>query len=107
MNRTILRTRANQLAGEVKQKNADRDAGRISPSEYKAFVQNADQDVEEIEEQLKAFDQANKFAGGTEVATGGVIPGMGMQTKGFASVPHNPITFTPAQMVTLEMCAKS
>jgi Phage capsid family len=105
--REATKMRMRELRDEVERKTADYEAGRISDKNYyRKFINKALEESNELEAELKAYEQANKFAGGTEVATGGVIPGM-QTTKAFASVPQNPINLTPAQAHTLEMAAKA
>ena len=67
MNPAALRRRADELRAEVATKTLDVEAGKISAAEYKAFVDQLEKQVEEIESEKKAFEQARKYAWGTEV----------------------------------------
>jgi len=69
MNKEDLRKRALDLQKEVTAKTADMETGTITKAEYSAFVSKAYNESEEIETTLKAYDQAKRMSGGTEVAT--------------------------------------
>ena len=69
MNKEDLRKRALDLQKEVTAKTADMEAGTITKAEYGEFVGKAYTESEEIETTLKAYDQAKRMSGGTEVAT--------------------------------------
>jgi HK97 family phage major capsid protein len=69
MNKEDLRKRALDLQKEVAAKTADMESGAITKAEYGEFVSKAYNESEEIETTLKAYDQASRMRGGTEVAT--------------------------------------
>ena len=69
MNKENLRKRALDLQNEVTAKTADMEAGTITKADYAEFVSKAYSESEEIESTLKAYDQASRMRGGTEVAT--------------------------------------
>ena len=69
MNKESLRKRALDLQNEVTAKTADMEAGTITKADYAEFVSKAYSESEEIESTLKAYDQASRMRGGTEVAT--------------------------------------
>ena len=68
MNKEALRKQALDLAEEVKSRTADLEAGKITKAEYREFVDKSFKATEEIEADIKAFDQAKRMSGGTEVA---------------------------------------
>jgi len=69
VNKEDLRKRALDLQKEVTAKTADMEAGAITKAEYGEFVSKAYSESEEIESTLKAYDQASRMRGGTEVAS--------------------------------------
>ena len=106
-NREALQRRASELADEVRRKTADYEAGRISDTGYyRKFLQKASEEAEEIQVELKAHDVARHYAGGTEVATGGVISDT-PQAKGMGQPLPSPMNLTPSQSQTLFMAARA
>ncbi|WP_136244772.1 phage major capsid protein [Mycobacterium intracellulare] len=68
MNKESLKKRALDLKGEVGVKTADLESGKITPAEYKSFIDRAVEESGEIETTLKAFDQAGRFMANQDVA---------------------------------------
>src|SRR5277367_2328480 len=110
LNRVAAKKRLAELADEIKAKTADFEAGRISDKNYfKKFVNNSYAEASELQDQLKAYDQAGRFAGAADMSTGGKaigawgdgasvnqIPGSG----GYVHLPR-PADATPAQWKAL------
>jgi HK97 family phage major capsid protein len=67
MNKLALQRHAQEIAEESQTKEAQLKAGRISKAEYKAFIERAHTEVEEIQSDLKSWDQAKRFSGATEL----------------------------------------
>ena len=68
MNETMLRQRAQTLKGEVHAKTADLEAGRVTPAQFKSFVDNAVEEGAEIERTLKAFSNGAQFMAAQDAA---------------------------------------
>ena len=99
MNKFALQRRAQELADEQRTKDAQLKAGRISKAEYKAFVDRAHAEVDEIQSGLKAHDEAQKWSFGTEAGEY-AVPQAGMNAGGYVHLP-SPSDATPAQWKSL------
>jgi HK97 family phage major capsid protein len=98
MNKFALQRRAKELADEQQTKDAQFKAGRISKAEYKAFIDRAHEEINEIKSDLKACTDAPKCTWGTEANMGisGAVPNPG----GYVHLP-SPADATPAQWKAL------
>lgn len=68
MNPEALKKRALDLQEEVKTKTADLEADKITKAEYREFVGKAYAETDEIEADIKAYNQAKRMSAGAEVA---------------------------------------
>ena len=82
-NREAIKNRLVEISDEAEQKTADFEAGKISDKKYYAkCIDNLYEESKELKAELKAYDQAAKFSGGTEVAYDGSEP-VAAGTKAF------------------------
>src|SRR5271156_1094666 len=110
-NQYAMKKRLAELREEVERKTADFEAGRIADKNYyRKFIDRASVESEELRSDLKSFEQAGKFSGGTEAATGGQVmspnfPG----SSGELVNPHlqSPLMVTPDQIQQLEYAMKA
>jgi hypothetical protein len=106
MNERVLRQRANDLRSEVGTKNAEVQAGRISKAEYKAYIDRASKEVEEIESDLKTLNQARRFSSAAEPASLG-LPQLSAPADGGRICAPSPMDMTPQQVSGLIQAAQA
>ncbi len=92
-----IKQRLAELHEEVKAKNADFEAGRISDRNYyKKFVDRASAESEELQSELKAYNQANQMmAAGEAAMSGQSLPGSadgGIRPTSPMDLTHNQIS---------------
>jgi hypothetical protein len=104
MNKLALQRRMQEIADESQTKDAQFKAGRISRPEYKAYVEGAHIEVEEIQAGLKAHREAAGFSWGTEVNQPVSSPGV---ADGGRICAPTPMDMTPAQLNGLISAAQS
>ncbi len=63
-----LQARSTELADEVNKATAAYEGGRLDKKRYSGFLARATKETEEIEAEIKAYDQAARYSWGTEVA---------------------------------------
>lgn len=105
LNRTAAKKRLSEIADEVSQKSADFEAGRISDKNYyRKFVDKAHAEAQELKDQLKAYDDANKWSFGTEVNT--PVGAMSGAADGGRIMAPSPMDMTPQQLHGLMQAAQ-
>jgi hypothetical protein len=65
-NRAQLKARAAELKNEVEKATAAYEDGRMEAKRYRGFVDRASRESEEIESEMKAWEQVARYSGGTE-----------------------------------------
>lgn len=97
--REQLKARAAELKGEVEKATAALEDGRLEKKRYSGIMGRAEKEYEELEAELKAYEQVAKYAWGTEanMANMGVgdLPGVG---DGGRIMAASPMDMTQGQL---------
>jgi hypothetical protein len=95
-NRQAIRQRMAELREEVEAKTADFESGRISDrSYYRKFIDKAHTETQELESELKAWDQVARYSGGAEAATGGMTAGSWGPDGDYSTAGDHPVWTQP------------
>ncbi|MGO9228551.1 MAG: phage major capsid protein [Bryobacteraceae bacterium] len=105
LNRDAVRARLAELSDEVDRKTADFEAGRIADKNYyRKFVQKAWDESTELKAELKTYETAARWSGGTEV-NADLSGGPGVADYGRIQAA-SPMDLTPAQIGGLMQAAQ-
>src|ERR1700758_3741641 len=97
LNRAAVKRRLQEIADEADKAEAAHKTGRLELKSYRGIVNRLFTESQELKSELKVFDNAQKYAGGTEVAGGGYIEGVA--NKGML----NPYLQSPVQATADQM----
>src|SRR5271170_5622274 len=103
-NQFAMKKRLAELREEVERKTADFEAGRIADKNYyRKFIDRARVESEELRADLKSFEQAARFSGGTEAGGMGVTQSSASPGPGELLRPVSAYDMTPDQLEQLVM----
>ena len=110
LNRDAVKKRLAELGEEVRQKTDDYEAGRISDKNYyRKFVQKAYDEAADLESELRTYNTAVRFSGGTEVNAPqyGTVPGNSLVGGYEQILAPSPLDLTQAQVSGLFHAAQA
>ena len=125
LNREVMVARKHELANELRKATAARQDGRLEAKRFHGIVNRLSTEVDELEANLKAFDaeadrkvfdDARKYSGAADMATGGQVAGAWGDGADATMMPTNPSGYvhlpsprdaTPAQWKSLTDAMKT
>jgi len=102
--RAQLKARASELKDEVAKATAANEDGRIEAKRFKGFIDKAYRENEEIQDELKQWDQVARFSGGTEA---NMAVSQMPHADGGRIVPASPMDMTAQQIHGLYAAAQA
>src|SRR5271154_2934447 len=102
--RAQLKARASELKDEVAKATAANEDGRIEAKRFKGFIDKAYRENEEIQDELKQWEQVGRFSGGAEL---NLPMSQSPAADGGRIAAPSPMDMTPAQLNGLISAAQS